>query len=763
MSRQGFILQASMRLQAGQPVLLFYGRLVDGETFLVRETRQRACFFVRVEDIATVARLAGAAATVRSVPYKTLSGEAVSRVELLTPVAAASLSHRLRAEGVQTYEADLNMVARCLLDRRIFGSVNVSGPAQKGRPIEDGVDLVFENPVLSPGVGVPTLKPVCIRALQGPDGTLRAVTLADAQGVVLLHQEADVPEGIRFSDERSLLSAFIKRLWEKDPDVLLGWNLFVEDLPLLRESARRCRMSLPLSRGPGELQFQGGTGRNQPPRAVLSGRVVLDLASLFRLSEGRSSDDVLVEREEEDLEEKTAHDLPDQRGALLRLGRETERMFSLLTQQGLLNLAVERSRLTGLPLDRAAAHVSAFDTLCLVELHERGFVANTFERQLESNEPPFFEPVLETKPGLYSNVWVFDVRGLAASILTMIEAGHESSQRGGDVRFGVQTVVARSLAQRFVRHCAHTKQAAGQAQTRAIHLSANTLYGVLMSKASRFHEPKLASEVTRIGRSLLVFLKERLEHHGHRVLRGDFDAVFVLSNLDDKTEKQEIDHLGHDWAERLSVEISRHLANIGSIEKTVCLESPVHLTFHSAYRRLFLYKTRGKDKVSGKRYAGLPHLGSESRIEFVGLEAARRDSTPFCKTLSRNLHNMLFAEAKPEHVAAYVKDTVAQLFSGVLDDSLVCRRKLRRELSEYASTNTPHVTVAARHNIAPGNLVPFVMTESGPEHPAHRQHPIDYDHYVEKQLRPIAEPIFFHLGLAFRGIADQTERDVRET
>ena len=36
------------------------------------------------------------------------------------------------------------------------------------------------------------------------------------------------------------------------------------------------------------------------------------------------------------------------------------------------------------------------------------------------------------------------------------------------------------------------------------------------------------------------------------------------------------------------------------------------------------------------------------------------------------------------------------------------------------------------------------MTTGGPEPVAARSHPIDYQHYVEKQLRPIAEPVLAH-------------------
>jgi DNA polymerase-2 len=41
------------------------------------------------------------------------------------------------------------------------------------------------------------------------------------------------------------------------------------------------------------------------------------------------------------------------------------------------------------------------------------------------------------------------------------------------------------------------------------------------------------------------------------------------------------------------------------------------------------------------------------------------------------------------------------------------------------------------------------MTTSGPQPAGGRTAPIDYAHYIDKQLRPIAEQVFPHLGLSF--------------
>jgi DNA polymerase-2 len=41
------------------------------------------------------------------------------------------------------------------------------------------------------------------------------------------------------------------------------------------------------------------------------------------------------------------------------------------------------------------------------------------------------------------------------------------------------------------------------------------------------------------------------------------------------------------------------------------------------------------------------------------------------------------------------------------------------------------------------------MTSAGPEPAEKRESPLDYEHYVDKQVRPVAEPILTLLGLDF--------------
>ena len=141
-------------------------------------------------------------------------------------MSAAALSHRLHAAGIATFETDLNMVMRYLIDRGIRGGVEIHGSAARTPVRRRGVDLVFDNPELMPGSVLPPLKPLTIRLQEGSDGTLAAAAIADElSSTVVLHRKPTASSDATAFPMNALLGALIQRIASKDPDLLVGWNL----------------------------------------------------------------------------------------------------------------------------------------------------------------------------------------------------------------------------------------------------------------------------------------------------------------------------------------------------------------------------------------------------------------------------------------------------------------------------------------------------------------------------------------------------------
>ncbi len=133
------------------------------------------------------------------------------------------------------------------------------------------------------------------------------------------------------------------------------------------------------------------------------------------------------------------------------------------------------------------------------------------------------------------------------------------------------------------------------------------------------------------------------------------------------------------------------------------------------------------------------------------MEAVRRDWTELAHKVQRELYERLFADRPVED---YLRDVVEDLRAGRCDRrDLVYRKALRKPPEAYTATTPPHVAAARKLPGRPPRVISYVMTTAGPEPSATAtgapEHPIDYEHYVDKQIRPVAEPVLELLGLGF--------------
>ena len=111
----------------------------------------------------------------------------------------------------------------------------------------------------------------------------------------------------------------------------------------------------------------------------------------------------------------------------------------------------------------------------------------------------------------------------------------------------------------------------------------------------------------------------------------------------------------------------------------------------------------------------------------------------------------------------YVRDLVARLREGELDDQLVYRKRLRRRLDEYQRSVPPHVQAARlqrerEHNLpGRGDWIAYVITLQGAEPAVDFRATLDYDHYIEKQLTPVADGILHFLDTSFEEICGRQQ------
>jgi DNA polymerase-2 len=94
---------------------------------------------------------------------------------------------------------------------------------------------------------------------------------------------------------------------------------------------------------------------------------------------------------------------------------------------------------------------------------------------------------------------------------------------------------------------------------------------------------------------------------------------------------------------------------------------------------------------------------------------------------------------------------VQDVKAGKHDKLLVYRKGLRKTVDEYTDHAPPHVQ-AARLLKNPGSHISYVITVEGPQPRSAVNARLDYDHYIEAQLRPVADAILDWVNLDFDSI-----------
>jgi DNA polymerase II len=779
---RGFILQATYRV-VSRPngprvaVVHIYGRLESGDTFLVRDDRRRPHFFIRAAD-AERARPLRAPAPLASAMHA-FDGAPVVLLEADIPSDVPGIRDRLHAAGVETFEADVRFATGYLIERGIKGGCEIEGEAVPAADGAAGVTWIFDNPILRPAevkieprvlsFDIETHgKNVRLLAISMYGPGIDEVLIVDGSG------RAMPEKAVRCIDEFTALEAFCERLRRLDPDVLTGWNIIDFDLSVLQRVAERVRHPLLLGRDTGALRIRKAQGYFGSGRASIPGRLVLDGIDLLRgafirmddysldavarqvVGEGKAVAGDVRDRIEE-IVHNYRHDLP----AFALYARTDSRLaFEIVRKLNLVQLAFARSLLAGMPPDRVAASIASFDFLYLTELQKLKIVAPSVRAEDSSvHDAQQGGHVLQPTAGLHRDVWVFDFRSLYPSIIRTFnidplsyvpqpDAADDLILVPGGAFRREPGILPRMLDALFPRREA-AKKIGDDVASNAIKILMNSFYGVLGTPACRFYNPALANSITGAGREMLLWSKRWFESAGFTVLYGDTDSLFVSSHGGDSNAARE---LGRQLAERLSGELAQYILQRWKVV------SHLELKFEKLYLRLFLPHARHSTRGASKRYAGLRHGGSMDSVEFIGMEVVRRDWTALAKQVQRELYRRLFTD---QGVEAYLSEVVRQVRSGELDHTLVYRKNLRKGAVEYTATTPPHVAAARKSTQPHGRMVSYIVTTAGPEPIDNRRSPIDREHYVLKQIKPVAEPVLETLGLDFeRVIGDCRQIDL---
>ncbi|KIZ35575.1 DNA polymerase II [Stutzerimonas stutzeri] len=685
----------------------------------------------------------------------------------------------LREAGVDVYESDIRPPERYLMERFITAPVSFSDAS--------GGDGASIDAQLKPAPDYrPKLRLVSLDIETTARGELYSIALEGCgqRQVYMLGPENGQGKTVDFSlqycdSRRELLERLNDWVAEHDPDAIIGWNLVQFDLRVLRDHSQRLQVPLRLGRGGAEMEWREHGGRGNHYFAAAAGRLIIDGIEALRsatwsfpsfslenvaqtlLGEGKAIDNPYQRMAE--IDRMFAEDKP----ALARYNlKDCELVTRIFARTELLTFLLERATVTGLAADRSGGSVAAFEHLYLPLMHRQGFVApNLGERQPEASPGGF---VMSSQPGLYESVLVLDYKSLYPSIIRTFlidpvglidglrQPDDEQSIPGfRGARFSRTRHCLPAIVERVWEGRETAKREHNKPLSQALKIIMNAFYGVLGSSGCRFFDTRLASSITLRGHEIMRRTRELIEAQGHAVIYGDTDSTFVWlrkAHSDDEAAligRQLVQHINDWWRVYLQSEYG--------------LGSALELQYETHFRRFLMPTIRGAEEGSKKRYAGLITRpdGSDGMV-FKGLETVRTDWSPLAQRFQQELYQRIF-HRQPH--GEYVRDYVRRTLAGELDELLIYRKRLRRRLDDYQRNVPPHVRAARLaddyndrqgrpQQYQNGGWISYLMTVAGPEPLETRSSAVDYDHYVTRQLQPVADAILPFVGDDFASLVD---------
>ena len=676
------------------------------------------------------------------------------------------IAQRLRRAGVEVFEADIRSPERFLMERFITAPVSFSGQPQTDGPLLD--TRMKPHPDYRP-----RLKLVSLDIETSAQGDLYSIALEGCgqRQVYMLGKATDADTPVDFDLEfcatrGDLLLRLNHWMALHDPDAIIGWNVVQFDMRILHEHARRLGIPLLLGRGGSEMQWREHGSRNNHYFASAAGRLIIDgieslrsatwsftsfsLENVAQTLLGEGKDISTPYQRMDEINRMFAEDKP----ALARYNlKDCELVTRIFHKTELLTFLLERASVTGLEADRSGGSVAAFYHLYMPLMHRQGYVAPNL-----GDNPPQASPggfVMESQPGLYESVLVLDYKSLYPSIirtflidpLGLIEGLREPDDEHSVPGFrGARFSRTRHCLPAIIEQIANGREVAKREKnaplSQALKIIMNSFYGVLGSSGCRFFDTRLASSITLRGHEIMLKTRALIEAQGYSVIYGDTDSTFVWL----RSEHSEAD------AARIGRELVQHVNQWwqAHVRDEYGLVSALELQFETHYSRFLMPTIRGAEEGSKKRYAGLVmRPDGQAEMVYKGLEAVRSDWSPLAQQFQQALYLRIFNRQPYQD---YVRDFVQRTLAGQHDEWLIYRKRLRRPLSDYERNVPPHVRAARLadeyndqqgrpRQYQNGGYISYVITVAGPQPLENRTAEVDYDHYLTRQLQPVADAI----------------------
>ncbi len=273
-------------------------------------------------------------------------------------------------------------------------------------------------------------------------------------------------------------------------------------------------------------------------------------------------------------------------------------------------------------------------------------------------------------------------------------------------------------------------------------------FGYLGYKNARFGKIEAHESVNAFSRDAILMAKEVAEERGFRLLHAIIDCVWLKK---EGATEQEYEELAREISQRVGIDIS--------------LEGMYNWI-------LFPASKMDPDITTANRYVGWYR---HDEVKIRGIEARRRDTPKFIKTMQTAMLNRMSGARNVEEVRVLapdlleiVRSAVAILRSGKANPmDLVLRRHITKEADEYTNNSISAVVAKLVQDmgvsLAAGESIEFIILDQSGKKKPEKAKPLalyafedgyDIEQYTELTLKA-AETLMFPFGYDVQALKDE--------
>ena len=689
---------------------------------------------------------------------------------------------RMFAEFGERYEYDILFWKRYLIDRKLnpLHGVRAKAHVEEASLVLDSIEELETEYKLEKGLlqlcfDIETYNPAVVPR-PDKDPAIMISYYVDGEAAVLTTKKIDRKFVKTFDDEKTMISAFVKLIKEKDPDIIAGYNSSNFDIPYLMKRAEKLGISFNIGRYDENIR-QEHHGLVEAVR--IPGRINLDIYNVARFVSIVGASEKLIKINRFTLSEVYRAITGDtkitvDKKNIWQIWDGTDADHEELADYSLsdsitlnklyeffIDLEIETSKVSRLTLAENAVSTTGqlVEALLMRYASDNNEIIPNKPEQDEisrrMSNPIEGAYVKTPEAGIYDNIVVFDFRSLYPSIIishnidpsTIAGPSEEYPEAPNGVKLKTKPIgIIPKALKKLINDRKEIKKAYKNdpdskslaARSSALKILANSFYGYLGYARSRWYSRDCAASVTAYGRSYITMTIDEAEKAGFKVLYSDTDSIFIQMQA-----KSKDDALGF----------------LGSINSK--LPELMELELEDFYLRGVFVGRRGSASGSSgakKKYALLSEAG---RIKIRGFELVRRDWSNIARTTQKEVLEAILKEGSKEKAMQIVKEVLDRLREGKVElKDLIIYTQLRKDIDKY-DAKSPELAAAKkaiacgakRKEEIVGATIGYIITKRGNTISEKAEldelaESYDPDYYINHQVIPATLKILKELGFS---------------